>query len=67
MLIISIELKRIAKFTLIENIIYISLTKYKRVTRVMLALKLYAIIIKIDMLITLSSIINIITNKLEIK
>jgi len=33
----------------------------------MLALKLYVIIIKINMLITLLSIINIIINKLEIK
>ena len=33
----------------------------------MLALELYAIIIGVDMLIALSSIINMITNKLEIK
>ena len=33
----------------------------------MLASKLYAIIIKVNILIALSSIINIITNKLEIK
>ena len=33
----------------------------------MLALKLYAIIARVDMLITLSSTINMITNKFEIK
>ena len=67
MLVIGIELKGIAKFTLIRNIIYISLTKCKRVICVMLTLKLYAIIIGIDMLIALLSIINMIINKLRIK
>ena len=67
MLVIGIELKGIAKFTLIRNIIYISLTKCKRVICVMLTLKLYAIIIGIDMLIALLSIINMIINKLGIK
>ena len=67
MLIISIKLKGVAEFTLIGNIIYISLTKCKKVTCVMLALKLYVIIIKIDILIALLSIINIIINKFGIK
>ena len=60
-------MKRIAEFTLIENIIHISLTKCKKVTCAMLALKLYAIVIRINMLIALLSIINMITDKLEIK
>ena len=67
MLIIGIKSKGIAKFTLTKNIIYISLTKCKKVTHAMLALELYAIIIRIDILIALLSIINMIINKLEIK
>ena len=67
MLIIGIKLEGVAEFTLIGNIIHISSTKCKRVTRVVLALKLYVIIAEIDMLIALLSIINIITNKLGIK
>jgi len=67
MLIINIELKRVAKFTLIRNIIYISLTKCKKVTYVMLASELYVMVIGIDMLIALSSIINIIIDKFKIK
>ena len=41
--------------------------KYKKITYAMLALKLYAIVAGINILITLSNIINIITNKFEIK
>ena len=67
MLIISIKSKEIAKLTLIKNIIYTSLIKCKKVTYAILALKLYAMVARVDMLITLSSIINKITNKLEIK
>ena len=67
MLIISIESGGDAKFTLIKNIIHTNLTKCKKVTYVMLALKLYIIIIGINILIALSSIINIIINKFEIK
>jgi len=66
-LIIGTELKEVAKFILTGNIIYISLTKCKKVTYAMLTLKLYVIIAKVNMLITLLSIINIIINKLEIK
>ena len=66
-LIISIELKGVAEFILIRNIIYISSTKCKKVTCVILTSELYVIIIGINMLITLSNIINIITDKLEIK
>jgi len=66
-LIIDTKSKKITKFTLIGNIIYTNSTKCKRITYVMLASELYAIITKADMLIALSSIINIITNKLGIK
>lgn len=67
MLVIGIKLKEVTKFTLTGNIIYTNSMKCKRVTRAMLASKLYTIITKVDMLIALLSIINIITNKLEIK
>ena len=67
MLVISIKLERVKEFTLIRNIIYISLIKCKKVTYIILASELYIIIIRIDILITLSSIINIITDKLRIK
>ena len=66
-LIIDIKLKGITKFILIKNIIHINLTKCKKVTCIILTLKLYIMIAKVDILITLSSIINIITNKLGIK
>ena len=48
------------------NIVYTSSTKYKRVTRVVLALELYAIVAGINILISLSTTINIVTNKLGI-
>ena len=67
MLIIGIKLEEIAEFILIGNIIYINLTKCKRVTYVMFALELYVIIIRVDILIMLLSIIDIIINKFEIK
>ena len=66
-LVISIELEGVAKFTLIRNIIHISLMKCKRVIRAILALKLYAIIARVDILIALLSIINMIIDKLRIK
>ena len=52
---------------MIKNIIHTSSTKCKKVIRAILALKLYIIIIGINILIALSSIINIIINKFEIK
>ena len=67
MLIISIKLEEIAKFILTGNIIHTSSTKCKKVIHIILALKLYAIVIRIDILITLLSIINIIINKFKIK
>ena len=67
MLVISIESEGIAEFTLTRNIIHISSMKCKKVTCAMLALKLYAIIARINILIALSNIINMITNKLKIR
>ena len=67
MLIISTKLEEVTKFTLIENIIHTNSTKCKRVTYTILALKLYIIIARINILIALLSTINIITNKLKIK
>ena len=67
MLVISIKLKGVMKFTLIGNIIYISLIKCKKIICIILASELYIIIIGIDMLIILLSIINIIINKFKIK
>ena len=66
-LVIDTELKEIAKFILIKNIIYISSTKWKKVTRAMLASKLYIIAARINMLITLLNIINMIIDKFGIK
>ena len=66
-LVISIKSKGIAEFILIKNIIYISLTKCKRVICIILALKLYAIAIRVDILIALLSIINMIIDKFKIK
>jgi len=67
MLVIGIELKGVAEFTLTENIIHTSLMKCKKVTYAVLASELYIIIAGIDILIALLNTINMITNKLEIK
>ena len=67
MLVISIESKGVAEFTLIGNIIYTNSMKCKRVTCAMLALELYAMVARVNMLIALLSIINIIINKFGIK
>ena len=66
-LVIGIKLEGVAEFILIGNIIHTNLIKCKRVTRVIFTLKLYAMIAGIDMLIMLSSTINIIIDKLGIK
>ena len=66
-LVISIELEGVAEFTLTGNIIYTNLIKCKRVTCAVLASELYVIVAKVDILIALSSTINIIINKLGIK
>ena len=52
------------EFTLSSNIIHTSSIKCKRVTRVVLASELYAMVARIDMLISLATTINIVTNKL---
>ena len=67
MLVISIKSEGVKEFTFTKNIIYTSLTKCKRVTRIILTSELYVIIVRVNILITLLSIINIITNKLGIK
>ena len=66
-LVISTKSGDNTEFTLTRNIIYTSLIKCKRVTYTMLTSKLYIIIARVNMLITLSSTINIIINKLGIK
>ncbi len=66
-LIIGTKSKGITEFTLIGNIIHTNLIKCKKVIYAMLTLELYVIIARIDILIMLSSIINIIINKLKIK
>ena len=67
MLIISIESGGDAKFTLIKNIIHTNLTKCKKVTYVMLALKLYIIIVGVNIFIALSNIYkNIICTSLSL-
>lgn len=67
MLIISIKLEGVTEFIFIENIIYTSLMKCKRIIRVVLALELYVMVVGIDMLIAFLSIINMIIDKLGIK
>ncbi|PVH68914.1 hypothetical protein DL98DRAFT_440137, partial [Cadophora sp. DSE1049] len=63
-LVIGTETEGSAEFTLSGNIIYTSFTKCKKVTCVVLASELYAIVAGIDMLIALRSTINMVTNKL---
>ena len=58
---IRTEVKEGNNFTIVSNIIYISSTKYKRVIRAVLILELYTIVIGIDILISLSTTINIVT------
>ncbi|PVH72591.1 hypothetical protein DL98DRAFT_432914, partial [Cadophora sp. DSE1049] len=59
------ETKKSTGFTFFNNIIYTSSTKYKKVTRVILASELYIIIARVNILIFLTTITNIITNKLS--
>ncbi|PVH73695.1 hypothetical protein DL98DRAFT_430896, partial [Cadophora sp. DSE1049] len=63
-LVIGSKTEKSTGFTFFNNIIYTSFTKYKRVTRAVLALKLYTIIAGVNMLIFLVTTTNIITNKL---
>ena len=55
-----------AQFTLTGNIVHTSSTKCKRVTRAVLASELYAMVAGIDMLISLGTTINMVTDKLGI-
>ena len=65
-MVIGIETIVNLKFLLRGNIVYISLIKYKRITRIILAFELYTIIINIDILIFISFFIAIIINKLNL-
>ena len=49
-----------------DNIVYISLIKYKRIIRIILAFELYIIVIGIDILIFISFFIVMIINKLSL-
>ncbi|PVH68067.1 hypothetical protein DL98DRAFT_442079, partial [Cadophora sp. DSE1049] len=63
-LVIESETKRSTGFTFSNNIIYTSFIKYKKVTRAVLASELYIIITGVNILISLATTANIITNKL---
>ncbi|KAK1993149.1 hypothetical protein LX36DRAFT_730585, partial [Colletotrichum falcatum] len=52
-------------FILIANVIYYSLIKYKRVTRSILALEIYAIVTSANIAYTIGTTITIITNQLK--
>jgi hypothetical protein len=54
------------EFFLRSNIVYASSTKYKRVTRAILASELYAIVARVDILISITTIVNIVTAKLSL-
>ena len=58
---IRTKVKEGNNFTIANNIIYTSLTKYKRVTRAVLISELYTIVIGVDILISFSTTINIVT------
>jgi hypothetical protein len=51
-------------FVLHGNIVYTSSTKYKKVTRAVLASELYAIVVRVDILISIATTVNIVTAKL---
>ena len=54
------------KFTIHENLIYWSLTKSKRVTRIILASEIYSMIAGIDISFTINSIFKIIIEQLNL-
>ncbi len=54
-------------FTVSGNIIHLSATKCKRVTRAVLTSELYTMVTGIDMLISLATIVNIVTDKLGLQ
>ena len=63
---IRTKVKEKNNFTITSNIIYTSLTKYKRVIRAVLMSKLYTIVASVNILISFSTIINIVTLQLSI-
>ena len=66
LIVIGIESEDNSKFILKNNIIYINLTKYKKVIRTILTSELYVIIININILIFIFIIIIIIINKFNL-
>ena len=66
MVILEAESEGNIEFTLTRNLIYISSTKYKRVTRAVLVSELYVIVARVDILISLATTIDIITSRLSI-
>jgi hypothetical protein len=62
--VIGTETEGDAEFTLSGNIIHSSSTKCKRVTRAVLASELYAMVAGVDMLVSLSGTVNMVTKKL---
>ena len=64
--VIRTKVKEGNNFTIVSNIIYTSLTKYKRVTRAVLISELYAIVASVNILISFSTTINIVTYQLRI-
>jgi tetrahydromethanopterin S-methyltransferase subunit D len=52
------------KFTIHGNLLYYSSTKYKRVTRSVLASKIYGIVVGVDIVIVINSTIKMITSHL---
>ncbi|CAL3967585.1 unnamed protein product [Diplocarpon coronariae] len=55
-----------SQFTLKGNILYYSLTKYKRVIRAILASELYTIVVGINMLVSIAITIDIVIAKLSL-
>jgi hypothetical protein len=66
MIILEDELEENTVFIVTNNILYINSTKCKRVIRVVFTLKLYAIVIGIDILILIAIIIKMVINKLSL-
>ena len=66
MVILGTESVKDAEFTIKGSIIYTSSIKCNRVTRAVLASELYAMVAGVDMLISLATTINMITDRLSI-
>ena len=65
-MVIGIESESNSEFILKDNIIYTSSIKYKNVIRIIFTFKLYAIVVSINILISIFIIIVIIINKLNL-